>query len=392
MKVYNAEYMRKRLVGKTRRVFLYNGRAKNAFDSASSPPIAEELITIKTEEWRGSAARALLHNEQRNRNARLANAATGYDTATLLALAKDWVIDLQRLKDDMTDYTSILLTERVDADAPEKVSLRNYLPYTGREGEVMGASDTAPLIEHNLPIDVTINMSIKAVGDKTTFRELVLNPFYKTENVMESVARILVDGQNKECIGAIVGAAYDAAHSQAADTTGATKDLQTYNTVKAAIKKALALWNIPTKKQNGLMAHKIYLLINPIDLTDIQPVIEGGLERLAGVNQMVGRLPIDGIVPYGCGLNDGLVWSGETLSFPGVAAGTFYIMIKNDVYGGYKIIKRASTMEMGDGDVLALTSEERAWHRIDGTFLDWILPSASGGKQYGAVIKGAFPA
>jgi hypothetical protein len=392
MKVYNAEYMRKRLVGKTRRICLYNGTAKNAFNGALSYPVAEELIVIKAEEWHGSEARAILHNEQRNRNARLANAATGFDTATLVALAKDWLIDLQRLKDDMTDYTSILLTERVDAEAPEKVSLRNYLPYTGREGTVMGAGDTVPLIEHNLPIDVTINMSIKAVGDKTSFRELVLNPFYKTENVMESVARILVDGQNKECIGAIVGAAYDAAHSQAADTTGATKELQSYNTVKAAIIKDKALYNIPTKKQNGLMAHKVYLLINPIDLTDIQPIVEGGLERLSGVNQMVGRLPIDGIIPYGCGLNDGLVWGGETLSFPGVAAGTFYIVIKNDVYGGYKIVKRSSTMEMGDGDVLALTTEKRAWHRIDGTFLDWILPSAAGGKQYGAVIKGTFPA
>jgi hypothetical protein len=392
MKILNAEYMRKSLVGKTRHVSIYNGKARDAFNKGMSDPILDSVISIKTEAWYGSEARARLLNERHKLGVKLMNAATGYDQLTLKALlAQTYVTDLDRLKDDLADYSPILLTERVDAEASEQVSLRNYLPYIGREGTVMGASDTVPLMDHNLPVDVIVTMEIKGFGDKTTFRELVLNPYYKTENVMQSAARILADGQNKESIGAIVGATYDAAHSQAADTTGATKDLQLYITVKAAIRKALALWNILTKKQNGLMAHKVYLLINPIDLTDIQPIIEGGLERLAGINQMVGRLPIDAIIPYGGGLNDGLVWGGETLSYPGVAAGTFYIMIKNDVYGGYKIIKRSSTMEMGDGDVLALTTEKRAWHRIDGTFLDWILPSAAGGKQYGAVIKGTFP-
>jgi hypothetical protein len=391
MNIYNAEYMRKANVGKTRHIRLYNGMRESAFTSGFSTPLIDEVISIKTEEWKGSEAQARIFNERHNLIVKLKNAATGYDPATIAALVQNFVIDLQRLKDDMTDYTPILLTERVDTEAPENVTLRNYLPYVGREGTVMGAGDTVPLMEHNLPVDVVVKMVIKAFGDKTMFRELMLNPFYNTEHVMEGAARILVDGQNKESIGAIVGATYDANHSQAADTTGATKDLQTYLTVKAAIKKALALWNTPTKKQNGLMAHKIYLLLNPIDLPDIQPIVEGGLERLAGINQMVGRLPIDAIIPYSGGLNDGMAWGGETLSFPGVAAGTFYIMIKNDVYGGYKIVKRTATMEMGSGDVLALTTETRAWHRIDGTYLDWILPSAAGGKQYGAVIKGAFP-
>jgi hypothetical protein len=246
-------------------------------------------------------------------------------------------------------------------------------------------------MDHNLPVDVSFDLSIKGFGDKTTFRELVLNPFYKTENVIQSAARILVDEQNKQSLGAVVSQTYDANHSQAADTTGATPDIQLYNTVKAALKKALRLYNTPTGKMNGEMAHEILLLINPMDLPDVEPVINGGLERLAGINQLVGRLPINGIIPSAGGLNDGLKWGNETLSFPGIPMGTFFIFVKNPVYGGYKIVKRSPTMEMGEGDVLALTSEVRAWHRIDGVFLNWILPSSAGGKQYGAVIKGTFP-
>jgi hypothetical protein len=49
-------------------------------------------------------------------------------------------------------------------------------------------------------------------------------------------------------------------------------------------------------------------------------------------------------------------------------------------------------MEMGDGDVLTLSKEERAWHRIDGVFLTWMLPGGTAQKPTGAVISGTFPA
>jgi hypothetical protein len=139
------------------------------------------------------------------------------------------------------------------------------------------------------------------------------------------------------------------------------------------------------------MAHKIYLLLNPIDVPDIMPILNGALRGLAGINQIVDPLGIDGVIPYGGGLNNGMKWGNEILKYPGVEAGTFYIFIKNDVYGGYRIIKRSPTMEMGAGDPLELTTEKRAWHWIDGTFLDWILPVTTGGKNWGAVIKGTFP-
>jgi hypothetical protein len=382
--------MRKELVGQVRHARVYNGKPKNSF-AGPQEAVVDEAVVIKSEVWKGSAGREKLLNERHGLARKIKNAATGYDYATLAALVGNYVIDLQRLEDDLAVYTPQLVTERTDADAPESAKLRNYLPYVGKEEEAKGSGDTVPLMEHNLPVDVSLDLRIRGFGDKTTLRELVFNPFHKTELIMESAGRILADGQNGDVIKPIVTATYDAAHSQAADTAGATADIKTYLTIKGAIKKALRLYNTPTGKQNGLMAHRTLLLLNPMDVDDTVPIISGGLERLAGINLMVGRLPIDGIIPYGGGLNDGIAWGNETLSYPGVPAGTFFVLVKNDVYGGYKIIKRSPTMEMGEGDVLALTTEKRAWHRIDGTFLDWILPSAAGGKNYGAVIKGTFP-
>jgi hypothetical protein len=383
IKIFNAETMRKELVGRTRRI--------QVFRENQSEPVTDEAVVIKSERWENSAGREILLTERRGLTEKIKNAATGYDPATIAALLQNYVIDLQRLTDDMTVHTGTLLTEKNDADAIDPVRLRRYMPYVGKAEPMMGSGDTVPLIDHNLPVDVVISLVLMGFGDKTMFRELVLNPFFKTQNVIESAARILVDEQNKEAIAPIVSFSYPAAFIQQPDSAGATLDLKIYNTVKAAIKKAVRLWHTPTGKQNGLMAHKIYLLLNPIDVPDIMPILNGALRGLAGINQIVDPLGIDGVIPYGEGLNNGMKWQNETLSYPGVAAGDFYIFVKNDVYGGYRIIKRTPTMEMGAGDPLELTTEKRAWHWIDGTFLDWILPVTAGGKNYGAVIKGTFP-
>jgi hypothetical protein len=384
MKIFNAETMRKELVGRVRNVRVFrNGQAE---------PAAEESFIIKNEKWEGSAAREGILTERRSLITRIRNAATGYDTATLAALlAKNVIIDLQRLQDDMSIHTGTLLTEKNDPDVTDPAYLRQFMPYVGKAEKVMGSGDTVPLIDHNLPVDTVIHLDLKAFGDKTMFRELILDPFYKSQNVIESAARILVDEQNKEIIAPIVTFTFPAAFTQDPDTTGATLDLKIYNTVKAAIKKAVWLWNTPTGKQNGLMAHKIYLLLNPIDVPDIMPILNGALRGLSGINQIVDPLGLDGVIPYGGGLNNGMKWGNDTLKYPGVAAGTFYIFVKNDVYGGYRIIKRSPTMEMGAGDPLELTTEKRAWHWIDGTFIDWLLPVTTGGKNWGSVIKGTFP-
>jgi hypothetical protein len=390
MILYNREEMQKSIVGHVRHAHIYKGLAKENLVAKTHEILKDVYSTVKGP-WRNSKEREALIGKRENIRKRLENAATGYDAATIQALTGLYTIDIIRQADDLGDITPIIFIERFDADAPEMVNLMDYLPYIGKEEEMKGANDTVPLMQHVLPTKYPIMLAIRGFGDKTTLRELVFNPFHKSENIIESAARILADEKNADSLKPLFGATYGAAFSQAADTTGATFDVKLYNTLKKAIIKALGLNNYPAKRLNGELQHRVYLLVNPIDLVNIQPVVNGALANAGGLQQMAAALPVDGIIPYSGGLNNGMPYGNETLSYPGVEQGTAYVFVRLETFGGYRIVKRNETMEVAPGDILALTSEKRAWHRILGMFNDWVLPKTESSKNYGAVIKVTLP-
>jgi hypothetical protein len=200
-----------------------------------------------------------------------------------------------------------------------------------------------------------------------------------------------VDSRNDDVIGKIVKADYDSGHKQDADTAGETRDLKIYNTVDNAFTKLYKLYHPQFKeRQIGTMKPKVYMLINSMDRRKVQPVVSGGLVGAGGIRQLVNALPIDGIIAYDGGIQDGLPWGKETLSFPGVKENEFYLAGVTP-YGGMTFVKRDLTLETGTGSVLQLSREERAWYRIGVTFMDWLIGGTDGGKAYGAIIKGAFP-
>ena len=285
MKLFNAETMRKDLVGRVRNIRIYNGTAGENQDSATPDAAHTETIKVVGEKRLNSAGRETLLNDRKNLETKIRqmNAATGYDTAAIRALAGLYTVDLVRQADDYADYTPVLFTEKVDENAPATVDLQDVLPYIGREEDIMGAGDKVPLMEHVLPRNYPVRLSIRGFGDKTTMRELVFNPFHKTERVIESAARILADEKNADSISPIVNATYGAPFSRAADTSGASYDINLYNTLKKAIFKALSLLNYPTGKANGLMRNEVYLLVNPLDLVNVQPVVNGHLAGAGGL-------------------------------------------------------------------------------------------------------------
>jgi hypothetical protein len=372
-RIIDKDFLRKQQIGKVKKINWYKGSMFDNLRAKDNCIEHSQSVVVKTENWRGSEARAKLVNKIRNSRRVLKNANTGYDYNTLKDLVAAYFIDIARQEDDMADYTSTLCQTVADDNMNDLVNLRTYMNYVGQEKVMSGANDSVPLIEEQLGTATAIPLTIKGFGHKNSIRDLVFNPFYSVEMLMESVARINVDSRNKESIGKIVSAAYDAGHTQAADDTGTTYDLKLYNTIKKAIKKGLNLkHSVYRTKRLGDMRNEVYLLINPTDLYDIQPVIDGELERISGINQLVGRLPIAGVIPYGGGMQDGLMWGKETLSFPGVPQGTAYAIIKTDV-GAYNLVKRDTTMEQGNGDVLQLSTEERSWYRIGETFMDWLI-------------------
>jgi len=395
MKILNAESMRKDLVGKVRKIRIYNELATESLTSTVSEAVHTETIKIVGERWKNSAGREKLLQDRKlledKARQQIENASTGFDAKTIQALAGLYTIDLVRQADEHPDYTPVLFKEVVDESLPETFNLRDATPYVGKEEDIQGSGDTVPLMMPSLPEDVSVHLKIRGFGDKTTMRQLVFNPFHKNELIIEGAARILSDAKNHDSFGPILGATFGATHKEPADTTGVTYDIQLYNTLKKAIKKALKLICKPLKREVGLVRHEVYLLINPVDEIDILPVVNGALAGVGGLQQIGAALPIDGIIPYGGGLNDGMLYGSETLSFPGVPQGKVYVFVKVESFGGYRFTKRSETMEVGQGDVLGLSPQHKAWHRIRGVFADWVKPVTEGGKNYGAVIEVTLP-
>jgi len=397
-KLLNAEKMRKDLIGKIRKIKIYNGTASDNLTTTDSAVANEELIKVTTEKWLNSAGREqilverkALTDRMKLENEKAENNSVGFSKADIAALATNLTIDLVRSAEENPDYAAVLMNEVVDENMTEEVNLLNHMPYIGKEEEMKGTGDTVPLMEPALPDKVVVDLKILGFGDKTQLRQLIFNPFHKTERIIESASRIIADHKNKDLFGDIFGIAYDAEHSQNADTAGATYDLRMYNTLRAAIRKAGRLINKPLGRENAKYSHEIYLLVNPLDLIDIQPIVNGALQAVGGIQQLASSLPIDGIISYGCGLNHGFKYGKEILSYPGVPAGKAYVYVKVNTFGAYRLIKRSETMDIGAGDVLALTSEHRAWHRIRGIYTDWVKPKTEGGKAYGAVIEVTLP-
>jgi hypothetical protein len=377
----------------SRRVNVYQGNSKDNLDSIRVPTYYSREIVVTSPVWKNSDKRARLLTTIQDLRARLEaqkNSNQGYDSGTIQQLVGAYYIDLVRLSDEMPDYTPVLTTVFDRPDMPKDVNLRDFLPYTGKEREVSGSYDSVPLIEENGARTVLISLIVRAFGHKNSLFDVVFNSFWDVNRLMETAATIRVDSRNDDVIGKIVRGTYDVNHQQAPDTTGDTLDLKIYNTVNAAVDKCYRLYHpLFTNRQIGSMNPRLYLLINPMDRRKVQRIISGGLEGAGGLRQIVDALPFEGIIAYGGGIQDGLPWGKETLKFPGVPSGQFYIVAVNP-FGGMTFVKRDLTLETGTGTVLQLSREERAWYRIGITWMDWLIGSTDG-KAYGAIIKGTFP-
>jgi hypothetical protein len=393
MKVLNRETLAEKRENSFYRMEVYSSRG--AAESRAAPIFARADVVKGTRNWRETALRETLLNRMRENgrklyNAQQKNAETGFDTETLRQFQVDLIQDIQRFADDLTDYSAQLFIEQTNRDFRGEVKLRDVLPGVGEEGEMEGTGDAAPLIRHNLPTDRTVRLKIKAFADKTTAAEMFLNPFYSPERTTESFARILADEKNADFFRPLNAATFDAAHSVPFDTAGTTIDLRRYNTVKAAINKGIRLIDPISGREQGKMHHEIYLLVSALDNDgyNLPTILGGGLERLAGVNQLAGALPITAIVPYSCGLNDGQIYGNKTLRYPGVADGVAYLYIKNRSYGAYRLTAIQPSLISSTGSATQLLPEEQTMFRITGTYLESVLPGADiKGKAAGAIIK-----
>lgn len=324
------------------------------------------------------------------------NAAQYPGQTAIEALIGAMYIDITRRAQEAGDLTSLIATEANDPNSSQTVNVNYFYKYVGKMGVIAGSNDSVPLIEQKLGATDTFTQSIYALGWKDTLANMLFNKVHTIAKVNQAVADADTDARNAATVGAIVGATYVASQKQAADaTSGATYDVLMYNTIRKAIKKLRGLKDPQTGRK--INASQIAILCNSADTWSLQRVIGGQLQTGGGNGTITTinaqALPIASIIEYDQGITDGMKWGKETLSFPGVAAGTVYVFVPKEYM--FVMNKRGLALETGMGSTLQLSTEERSWYRVFGVWLKDFLgssyPGTSLGASYGSVLEVTLP-
>jgi len=234
-------------------------------------------------------------------------------------------------------------------------------------------------------------MQIKAIGWKDSMKNMLYNKFFTMDKVVQAAVNADVDARNAATVGLIVGSTYVASQQQAAvSTAGLTYDEKLYETVLAAWKKLVALKDPQTARK--IAVPRVAILCNSADSWSISNVINGQLNGNSAKSSNRPALPISTMIEYDQGINDGFTIGKEIGDFPGVTAGKAYIFVP-----GVMIVanKRPLTMETGRGSTLELSTEERAWYRVQGEhskdFLGSSYPGTGIGAGYGHIVEITLP-
>ena len=362
-------------------VAIFRGSAKDNLESTANSVIGEQMIIeMPNARWEGSEGYHTLWSEiaalQKKAKTEMAtNAAQAPSTATLEELVQKYFIDITRRSQESPDLTSLIATEVTDFEFPETVNVKNLLDYVGKMEEMSGTNDSVPLIEQNFGVTDTFGLSILGLGWKDSIKNLLYNSLHTLEKVNRAVVAADTDARNARTVGRIIGATYVASQKQAADATAnATYDVKMYNTIRKGIKKLRGLKDPQTG--NLIDVPSISLLVNSADSWDISRVINGqlgsGNGSISGVN--MSTLPVDTIIEYDHGITHGKKWGKKTLSFPGVTQGKVYMFVPKETF--LVANKRPLTMETGKGETLQLSTEERAWYRVQGEWFKEFLGSS----------------
>ena len=314
--------------------------------------------------------------------------------AAIEAFFGKFFLDLQRTVKAPADLTTFIAREITDFGLPETVNARDVEPFRGAMGTVTGEGDAVPLIQQNTGNLDTFGLQIKAVGWKSSLKNVLFNPWYSMEKVIQAAKDADVDERNNQTAGAIVSTTYAASQKQCPNTdTALTIYEKRYQTLADAIKTLRGLKDIYTKRKIAIP--QISLLCNSIDTWDLQNIINGQLDAIGGGarGRVQPTLPINNIVEFDQGINDGFTINKKVISYPGVTPGKCYLFVP-----GVMIVanKRPLTLETERGNILdGLTQEESAWYRIMGTFgkqfFGTSFTGSSCGAGYGYVVEVTLP-
>jgi len=321
-------------------------------------------------------------NEREENAGKAKNAADAPSTAALEAFFGKYYIDLQRQAKEAGDLTSLIANEVTDFNMDKTVTVRDYEPFRGQMKTVSGVNDAVPLLQQNTGNTDTFSLEIKAVGWKDTLDNLLYNKFWSMDKVVKAAADAYTDAKNAATAGVIIGTTYDTSQKQAyTAVSGQTADENRYDALLAGYKKLKGLKDIYTKR--SIPVPSVSILCNSADTWALEGIIRGQLNENGGGARGSNRraLPINQIIEFDHGINDGFTIGKELVSLPGCTAGTVYMFVPGVMMIGNK---RPLTMETGMGSPLELSTEERAWYSVFGGFYKQFLGTSFVGSTCGA--------
>jgi hypothetical protein len=389
LKVFNSEAIKDLAVEK----FTKNEKEKayvpyfigNASSNLSGGKDSVRMIEVSPE------TKNLSYYDLKNR---IENSAESPSSADIQAFYGKTYFDLQRYNAEAGDLTSLIANEITDYNMEKTPSVRDYEPDRGVMADYAGTNDPVPLIQQNTGNLDTFTVGIKALGWKDCLLNQLYNRWFSMDKVIKAASDAYTDAKNAAGAGMIVGTTYAASQKQAAATTsGSTLDELTYETFVKGIKVLRGLKDIYTKRPIAVTS--ISVLCNSADTWQISNVIRGQLLQNGGGarGNVSPGLPIGNIIEYDRGINDGFTIGKVEASFPGVTAGKCYLFVPGVMMIGNK---RPLTTETGNGSVLELSTEERAWYAVFGGFYKQFLGTSfvgsSCGAGYGYIVEVTLPA
>jgi len=324
----------------------------------------------------------------------LRNAASSPATADLEAFFGRFYLDVTRRAMEAPDLTGLIAREVVNPNFPKLVYKRDIEKWRGIMGQISGENDKPNMIQQNEGNVASLGLYIMGLGWKDSIGNQLWNQWFSMDMVIQAAVDAYTDYRNSKTVGAIVGATFVASQQQAAVTTsGLTYDEKVYETMLAAVKKLRGLKDPQTKRK--IAVPSIRWLGNSADSWAIENVIRGQLNGNGSGVRAANRpsLPIDMMLEYDQGINDGFTIGLKTASFPGVTAGKGYLFVP-----GVALVatKRGRTSETGQGAVLDFATEERSWYCVQGDDLGDLLGSSAatpvgGAAGYGAIVEVTLP-
>lgn len=325
-------------------------------------PQSELLVKMKTPKWEGSEAYASHWNAIKTLRDKMAlqevqNVAhTPEDLSTLIQL---FFVDVTRRTMELQDFTSMLTDEITNYEFPESISLRDIYPFRTKFGEIGLAGDSVPLVQQNSGAVGSVIMKSWGTGWKGTLHNLLFNTLFSLQKVMQAVAEAHILDRNRLGIGQIFAATFVASQKVPASADAdLSYDENLYNTWRAAYKLLKSLKDPQNKKP--IATPQIVGLVHSTRRWESERVIRGALETTRsgdGRGRIYSPLPINELWEY-----DGMsyTYGKETVSFAGCDPDKAYLFVPKTSW--YTMVKRPLTMEVGRGNVLQLSTEERAWY------------------------------